>query len=139
MSVEVFKRNASEFGGWQDHALGASEIRERLCCAAGCGWNGATQIWTASGYRVVCKVHSVMLTVMMLGLLGDPAPIEEAKELAHMLGVDWKIILDSEPRQPCSPDAFICLTCGGVMISETVGMYSGRRWIHTCGVPRNGS
>jgi hypothetical protein len=134
---EVLKHKASEFGGTQDAQLTAEAIKQRLCCARGCGWNGATQIWTPDGLRVMCAPHTVLIMVMLLGLLGDPAPIDGARALADRLRIDWSVIIDQEPKQPCSPESFICLNCGGRMMAETVGMYSGHRWIHTCGVSKN--
>lgn len=33
----------------------------------------------------------------------------------------------------CAPEEFRCSACGGAMGPETVGMFSGTRWVHTCG------
>ena len=33
----------------------------------------------------------------------------------------------------CLPEEWQCASCGGQAAPETVGMFTGRRWVHTCG------
>jgi hypothetical protein len=33
----------------------------------------------------------------------------------------------------CTPQDWRCGECGGQLAPETIGMYKGTRWIHTCG------
>lgn len=132
---EELKHKAAEFGGWQSDQLSSEDIKRRLCCARYCGWSGMAQVPSgllAGGYRVVCKVHLVLLAVMNGALLGSPAPVDRARELADHIGMDWHVILDREPKQPGTPESFCCLRCGGGMVVETVGMLKGKRFIHTC-------
>lgn len=131
--AEMLKHSASDFGGWQSARMSTEDIGQRLCCSRGCGWSGARQIWVPGGYRIVCKLHAVVLVIMQLALLGDTNPRGEAQEYADVLGLEWNLLLSTEPLHPCSPETFVCIHCGGRLMSETVGMYTGKRWIHTCG------
>lgn len=40
-----------------------------------------------------------------------------------------------KPKEPirCRMEDWECVDCGGRAAAETVGMFSGRRWVHTCG------
>src|SRR5690242_16588826 len=47
----------------------------------------------------------------------------------------------SQPLKPltvCAPKDWRCGECGGQLAAETVGMFAGKRWVHTCGVPATG-
>jgi hypothetical protein len=115
-----------------------SECMKRFCCAYGCARPGVSQM-TIPGmdprrYRVICSVHLVMLTMLTCAGVGDPSAFGEAQRVAQLIGLDWNELVDAEPLQVVSPEKFVCLHCGGRMQAETIGMYSGKRWIHTCGI-----
>lgn len=44
-----------------------------------------------------------------------------------------------QPKRPiaCNPEDWECGVCGGKAAAETVGMFTGRRWVHTCGESLN--
>jgi len=37
-------------------------------------------------------------------------------------------------KKEIHPDDFVCSLCGGGYIPEVIGMFAGKRYIHTCGV-----
>jgi hypothetical protein len=41
----------------------------------------------------------------------------------------------TKPKEPvvCAPEDWECGACGGKAAPESLGMFSGLRWIHTCG------
>lgn len=41
----------------------------------------------------------------------------------------------ARPKEPvrCSPEEWECGACGGKAAPESQGMYTGLRWVHTCG------
>jgi hypothetical protein len=132
--IEILKRNPHEFGGFQPFKLSDSEVRARMCCARHCSAYSIVQLAIPTGgFRVVCGRHGVLGHMMMLGILGDTSPVGEIREICRILGLDFDAILKSEPKHPTLPENFICLRCGGGYLAETVGMYAGKRYIHTCG------
>lgn len=144
--METFKRDRREFGGQQFVFMSPEEIASRMCCAKGCGEPGYVQtmvsvpddppeIYAALGLRIMCKWHLVRVALAIATVLGDPSPSGEAMDVARRVGVDWSVFLRDKPiAEPIQPEEFRCLTCGGQLAAETVGMFSGRRWVHTCGV-----
>lgn len=132
--TEIIKRNPNEFAGFQTERLTPEQVSLRLCCASGCSSPGRSQMALATGgYRVVCGRHAVLCHMMELGILGDSSPVTEIKNLCEILGVDWEQLLKSEPIHPTLPENFSCLRCGGGYLVETIGMFAGKRYIHTCG------
>lgn len=141
VSLESMKHDPAEFGGIQGHPLSQAEIQERLCCAQGCSRYGFAQIIipleVPEQFRILCKRHYILVWMMTSAAIGDPAPAEEAKRIAELINFDWFAFLyEVEPKHAVQPENFICMNCGGSLVPETVGMYSGKRWIHTCGVDR---
>ena len=37
-------------------------------------------------------------------------------------------------KKEIHPDDFVCSLCGGGYIPEVIGMFAGKRYVHTCGV-----
>lgn len=146
--MEIIKRNPNEFGGVQTTLLSETERAARLCAAKFCGHPGyvqqilpgsITEELTGRTYRVICKLHYILQTMLMAAGLGDDSPMGEARAAADEVGLDWAEFLKARPIPvPVQPQEFLCLLCGGRMMSETVGMFSGRRWIHTCGESSRG-
>lgn len=135
---EIIKHNTSEFGGIQFRVLEPEELAQRFCCARWCGSPGYSQLAAADGkdmqtyYRVICKVHAVRVSAAIAVVFGD-ASLADARSLADNIGIGWEQFLRDRPFvEPIAPEEFRCILCGGNMIAETVGMFSGRRWIHTC-------
>lgn len=137
-TFEVFKRRPEEFGGVQYREVeGREEAMTRICAARWCGNPGFGQIIDGSGYRILCASHLLRLYMTMYVLLGNPMYHDDAQAQAKRLGIDWGVMLRERPvPEPIKPDEFRCILCGGQMASETVGMLSGRRWVHTCGEPK---
>lgn len=133
MPAEVLKIEAEEFGGWQRDRLTSEQIQLRYCCARFCSDRGKVQLPMSGGFRVACGRHAALALMMVLGILGDPSPVGEVRAYAESLGVDWDKLLASEPIHPTTPEHFRCLRCGGGYHVETIGMYTGKRYIHNCG------
>lgn len=138
--VEILKHYPHEFGGIQTTLLDEIEREQRMCAAKGCGGAGwVQQILPGSNedqqtFRVICKLHYVVMAMLMSAGLGDESPLQEARTAAEEAGLCWEDFMAARPIPvPIRPQEFLCLDCGGKMMSETVGMFSGRRWIHTCG------
>lgn len=138
--VEIIKHRPEEFGGIQTTLLDEAEKAARYCAAKNCGGAGwVQQILPGSNedvqtFRVICKLHYVLVAMLMSAGLGDDSPLQEARTAAEEVGLDWAEFMAARPiPSPVRPEEFLCLSCGGKMMSETVGMFSGRRWIHTCG------
>jgi hypothetical protein len=131
---EIVKRNPDEFAGFQTDKLAPGDVFLRMCCARGCSTPSSIQLVVPTGgYRTVCGRHGVLGHMMVLGILGDTSPVQEIKTICEMIGLDFEVILKSEPKHPTLPENFICLRCGGGYLAETIGMYAGKRYIHTCG------
>lgn len=144
--VEIIKHRPEEFGGIQTMLLDEFERSQRLCAAKWCshpGW--IQQILPGSDednqtFRVICKLHYVLMAMLMSAGLGDESPLLEARTAAEEVGLPWAEFLAARPIPTAvRPREFLCLDCGGKMTSETAGMFSGRRWIHTCGESANGA
>lgn len=136
--IEILKRDPNEFGGIQFRSLTPEEIVQRTCAAKFCSWRGRSQVQIPSvenfpTFRVYCGPHWIKIQMMTAVLLGDPSPFEEARQLAEKLNIDWGLVASLQPKDALPPEAFICATCAGGMIVETVGMFTGKRYIHTCG------
>lgn len=133
MLGEALKTYPNDFAGFQVGQLPTEQIMQRLCCARFCDGRGRVQIAVPGGYRIICGRHAVILLLNSLALLGDTSPSGEAKEYAEILDVPWAVVLATEPSYPTTPESFRCLRCGGGYLPETVGMLTGKRYIHTCG------
>jgi hypothetical protein len=138
---EIIKWDPSEFGGLQFQFLTAEELRWRMCCRKGCGYPGRVQLTQPrilsrepSCYRALCSTHFVQLVMVTNAFLGDPSPATEASAMADFLGVqgDWR----SSAVPGFSPAGSRCVDCGGTFVVETIGMFSGQRYVHTCGIQR---
>lgn len=134
-SAEILKHKAEEYGGFQAGRLTTEQVSQRLCCARFCSASGKVQmpVGFGGGFRVLCGRHAVLVSAMVLGALGETSPTSELRDMATRLGVDWNEFRLTEPRHPTTPETFVCLTCGGGYITETTGMFKGKRYIHTCG------
>jgi hypothetical protein len=150
--MEILKHNAQEFGGIQGSLMSAQEVAQRMCCAAYCGHFGFAQVLMSSWgtlkrpvgaetfelqpsytYRVICRRHFVIMALVQAHSLGDPLPLQAGKEAADAVGIDWSEIFAARTTpQPVRPGEFLCLDCGGIMMSETAGMPVGKRWVHNC-------
>jgi hypothetical protein len=145
MFREQVKLDPGDFGGFQIAPMSMEERAQRYCCAAGCAFPGFSQM-TLRGiqgsapeqpreYRLLCKRHVVLYVLMVSAVLGDPSPSAEAREVADIIGLDW--IELNGPVTVFDPDRSRCVRCGGGMVAERVGMYSGTRYVHTCGEPKS--
>ena len=145
--VEDIKRDPAEFGGVQDIIMVPDAIRRRYCAARGCGGAGYVQLGElrhpSSGlmlYRIFCRRHFVLLVLLQDIMLGDPSPTSEARNLAETIGVNLPMLqMDSEALLGIglfNPEYARCVRCGGGFVGEVIGMFSGTRYIHTCGVPK---
>lgn len=141
--MEETKTDAADFGGVQDRVLRRDEIAWRMCCARGCSFPGAVQMpmprinnETTPLWRVLCRQHFIQIIFVMDAFLGDPSPASEANRLADVLGYGgdplrhWK----DSTALVFNPEFARCASCGGGFVAETIGMFSGRRYVHTCGV-----
>lgn len=141
--MEHIKHDPHDFGGLQTSLLSSEDISQRLCAASGCAAFGHRQIeipeTQPTQYRIVCKRHDVLIWLLISASLGDPNPSQEAERIAEAIGMPFDLIKTMEPSYTVSPERFICLQCGGRLMAETAGMFSGRRWVHTCGVSVHGS
>lgn len=133
MLDDAVKMYGDDFGGFQVGRLPWEQVKARFCCARFCHSTGMTQVPFSGGYRVVCGRHAVVILMMTLGVLGDPSPVPEVREYARKLGVDWDRLMETEPRHPVLPEHFVCGRCGGGYLMETQGMFTGKRYVHTCG------
>jgi hypothetical protein len=137
--IDDLKINPEDFGGFQTSDLSLRDAQKRYCAAQFCSFPGWGQIviplTEPRSLRIVCRKHLVLYTLMISAILGDPSPTAEARRVADETGVDWGMFLEmTEPlKSPSSPENFICIRCGEGMIGETIGMYSGKRFVHTCG------
>jgi hypothetical protein len=141
---EQIKHDARDFGGLQFALLSPEEVAQRMCCATGCGNPGYLQqllsvpddppeVYNAIGLRIICRVHLVRICLAIGTVLGDPSPTGEAMDVARRSGLEWVRFLRERPKaEPINPEEFHCIICGGRLMAETQGMFSGRRWIHTC-------
>lgn len=139
LSMEQIKRDSNEFGGFQVERLPEGELAQRLCARRFCGAEGYLQLVIPfeipKMYRIVCKRHFVMMMMISAAAMGDPSPVGEARRIAEAIGFDWALMGEIEPLNIMTPESFVCSKCGEKMLPETVGMYKGLRWIHTCGEP----
>jgi hypothetical protein len=140
-SVEIIKRDPEEFGGLQFKFLDAHELAWRMCCRRGCSYPARVQLTQPrilssepASYRTLCAKHFVQLVLITNAFLGDPSPATEANAMADFLGVsgDWR----RAAVPGFHPEGSRCVECGGTFVAETTGMFSGKRYVHTCGVPK---
>lgn len=151
--MEIIKRNPEDFGGFQDVVLTPEERVARYCAVAGCASSGYTQIGMpkyksdssqqpVSTYRLVCRLHVVLMTILIDSFYGDPSPLTEARKMAQHVGLDFVMLIDEASARPggdeglglFNPAYARCVNCGGAFIGEKQGMYTGTRYVHTCGV-----
>lgn len=134
--MEIIKKDPDEFGGMQTKVLSVEEAKQRYCCRKFCATPGMIQMMipgeAGKAFRVVCARHFIMLMIIQAAVLGDPSPVAEGKRLAEKYGIPFDNIPDVDVPQIVDFKTAICDRCGGKAFSETVGMYAGRRWIHTC-------
>jgi hypothetical protein len=141
--MEEVKRNPMDFGGLQFTLLTKQEMAWRMCAAKGCGYPGAMQMpqprlsnEAVKSWRVLCNRHFIQVIFLMDAFLGDPSPATEAQHLADQLGLvgdqfrNWK----QDVTAVFNPEFSHCSKCGGGWVAEQQGMFSGRRYVHTCGV-----
>jgi hypothetical protein len=132
--AEALKHDPDEFGGVQYRLLSSEEIPERMCAAQFCGLNGFAQLpilGEEGQWRVVCRIHAFRASKMIGDALYNPAVIEEAERIAHRNGIPLQLGHKPEPKF-VQPREFRCDGCGGRMNVDTIGIYAGRRWTHTC-------
>lgn len=137
--VEIIKHNADDFGGIQFEQLSPKEVQQRKCAARWCRWAGQVQVQLPpidgdiASFRVYCGVHYIRFTIVTALSVGDPSPFAEAERLAEFMGVDWTLVKNVSGKTLAKPENFVCANCTGGMIVETIGMHTGKRYIHTCG------
>lgn len=136
-AVESIKHDPEEFGGFQTEVLTPEEAQERYCARRFCANRGEVQISIpdpsdSETYRVLCAQHFIMSIVVQSAILGDPAPFGEGKQLCEKFGLDFDSILLAQVPTIVDLRRAVCDRCGGGMMVETVGMYKGRRFVHTC-------
>lgn len=136
MSVEQLKLDPNDFGGFQTRVLTKAEAKERYCARRFCNSRGRVQIAIPgedlSMWRILCGRHFVMVMIIQAAVLGDPSPVAEGKRLAEKMGIDPFCIPDINVPQIVNLNSILCDKCGKGMMTETVGMFSGRRFVHTC-------
>jgi hypothetical protein len=152
--VETIKHDPEEYGGVQDRHLTPEERATRYCAVKGCASSGHAQIglpkYNIAGaegepvalYRLLCRKHVVEMTALIDCFYGDPSPLAEAKLMASHLGLEYSMLVDESEARPDGADGLglfnpiwaRCVRCGGAFTAETVGMYTGLRFVHTCGV-----
>lgn len=135
-AIEHLKLDPEDFGGFQTKVLTVEEAAKRYCSRRYCGQPGRVQMMIPGEngklFRVVCGRHFVMLMVIQSAALGDPSPISEGKRLAEKMGINLEHFPEVKVPQVVGFDSAICSRCGGQAIMETVGMFAGLRWVHTC-------
>jgi len=124
---EIIKTHPSEFGGLSLEILSSKQISARYCGAADCAQSALIQTAVPGGYIPICGVHSVLLHLLSMAVLGDPLPAQGAKEYAKLIGVDWDWITSLEPKYPTTPERFACMLCGAGMQKNPAGSY-----VHNC-------
>lgn len=133
--VERIKLNPDDHGGFQTKRLSREEAKERFCARRWCSDKGRVQIEipfeNPRMYQILCARHFIMMMIVSAAAMGDPSPLGEGQRIAEALGVDWDPPSLGSP-QLVDPEQFCCSRCGGRMMSETMGIYKGVRWIHTC-------
>lgn len=156
--MESFKHNPEDSGGVTDRILSTQERLERYCAVRGCASGGFTQIGNpkyraaepegmpgsdpVATYRLMCRKHVVEFTLLLDAFFGDPSPLSEAQHMADWIGLDFSMLVDEAGARPGGADGLglfnpiwaRCVRCGGAFIGETAGMFSGTRYVHTCGV-----
>lgn len=143
--MEHVKKDPAEFGGVQFQILTEAELPWRMCCARGCGYPGAIQMpqprlstEDVKEWRVLCSQHFIQIIFLMDAFLGDSSPASEATRIAQAIGYvgdplrHWK----DTPAFIFNPEFARCAKCGGSFVVETIGMFSGQRYVHTCGVQK---
>lgn len=141
--MEEVKTNAADFGGIQSRVLTRKEIAWHMCCAKGCAFTGAVQVplprlsnEETPLWRILCQQHFIQIIFVMDAFLGDPSPASEASRMADALGYGgdplrhWK----DSVALIFNPEFARCARCGGSFVAETIGMFSGKRYVHTCGI-----
>ena len=136
-SIEQLKLNPEDFGGLQTRQLTITEAQQRYCAKKNCSDRGRVQIAIPGEdlrlWRVLCARHFIMIMIIQAHALGDPSPLGEGRRLAEKMG-----ILDAQIPDPGGVPTLvdlskaICDKCGGSMMTETIGMFKGRRFVHTC-------
>lgn len=147
--MEIIKFNAEEFGGLQTELLEPWERVQRFCCALGCPQPGAAQmrlvtvqpvetVGAVPTYRLFCKRHIVQYLLLVGSLVGDPDAIAEARLVADAMGIDFDMMLDlcKPPTALFDPPTSRCIRCGGRFVVEQIGMFSGQRYVHNCGISK---
>lgn len=134
--MEQLKTDPEDFGGFQTQILSVEEAAQRYCARRFCQDTGRVQMMIPGEggkmFRLLCARHYIMVMIIQAAVLGDPSPIGEGRRLAEKMGVPLENIPELNAPQIVSFENSICERCGGGFISETVGMYAGRRWVHTC-------
>jgi len=84
-------------------------------------------------YRTVCGKHFVMIMMIAAAAMGDPSPLGEGRRIAEAMGLNWSpAVAELNVPQIIDPSVAVCARCGGKFEPEPIGMYAGKRWIHTC-------
>lgn len=134
--MEQLKLNPEDFGGFQTRMLTVEEAGQRYCARVGCADRGRIQMMIPGEggrmFRVLCGRHFIMIMIIQAAVMGDPSPIGEGRRLADKMKIPWENIPDLNVPQVVNFGTAICERCGGGAMMETVGMYAGCRWIHTC-------
>lgn len=136
MDVEQLKLDPEDFGGIQTRILNREEMGQRYCARKHCSSQAHIQVMVPGEegklFRVFCGRHFIMMLIIEAAVMGDPSPIGEGRRMAERIGLPFKNIPDVDAPQLVNMERIICDRCGGGAMPETVGMFAGRRWVHTC-------
>lgn len=134
--MEHLKLNPDDFGGFQTRVLTVEEAAQRYCAKRFCSTPGRIQMMIpgegGKTFRVVCGRHFILMMIIQAAVLGDPSPLAEGRRLAEKYGVPFENIPEVRVPEVVDFNTAICGRCGGGSIKETVGMFAGMRWVHTC-------
>lgn len=145
MVVEFVKTNPDEFGGIQFECLPFPELAMRMCAYRGCSFPGQLQVpqprlsdGEPRSWRILCNKHLCQMVYVMDAFLGSPSPGSEAARFVEAFGLPASTLEHFRESAAIlfNPRFARCVDCGGSFVAETIGMFSGKRYIHTCGVPK---
>ena len=143
--MEILKFTPEEFGGIQFESLTLAELALRMCAFRGCSLPGMVQVpqprlddGEPASWRILCNKHLTQMVYVMDAFLGSPSPGSEAARFVEGLGLPGSTLdnFQSSAASLFNPRFARCVECGGSFVAETIGMFSGKRYVHTCGDPK---
>jgi hypothetical protein len=141
--MEDLKTDPEDFGGMQTAKLDYEQIAQRYCYAKGCAFKGVSQFGmlrfagSVTTYRVICRRHMILMVLLQDMAMGDPSPTAEARALADLFQLNYVDLIDREPSSLDGIGLFNplfarCARCGGSFVGESIGLFKGERFTHTC-------